>query len=110
MIEDSEIERVHESKFLGVITDDKLSWKLHIHNVKAKMQILQCKNCNNALSEKYLESELTLYCLLIIPYITYCVELFGNTYKTNTNPIFTLQRTAMRIENLVLSTNQRTFN
>uniref|UniRef100_A0A0E9TS32 Uncharacterized protein n=1 Tax=Anguilla anguilla TaxID=7936 RepID=A0A0E9TS32_ANGAN len=29
-----------------------------------------------------------LYCSPIVPYITYCVEVWGNTYKTSTYPIF----------------------
>ena len=41
----------------------------------------------------------TLYCSFILPYINYCVEVWGNTYKTNTDPIFILQKKAIRIVN-----------
>ena len=40
-----------------------------------------------------------LYCSLIVPYITYCVEVWGNAYITNTTPIFLLQKRALRIIN-----------
>ena len=31
-----EIERVHENRFIGVIVDDRLSWKPHIKHVQSK--------------------------------------------------------------------------
>ena len=54
----------------------------------------------NSLLQKWkvLKSALyTLYCSSILPYMTYCVEVLGNTYKTNTDPIFILQKWAIRI-------------
>ena len=33
-----------------------------------------------------------LYCSLFLPYLTYCVEIWGNTYPTNINDIFLLQK------------------
>ncbi len=41
----------------------------------------------------------TLYCSFILSYIIYCVEEWGNTYKTNTEPIFNHQKRAIRIVN-----------
>ncbi len=38
-----------------------------------------------------------MYCALIVPYITYCVEVWGHTYKTNLNSIYRLQKKAVRI-------------
>lgn len=32
-----EIERVHENKFLGVIIDDKISWRAHIKHIQNKI-------------------------------------------------------------------------
>lgn len=40
-----------------------------------------------------------LYCSLILPYVTYCVEIWGHTYTSNTKPIFILQTKAIRIVN-----------
>ena len=40
-----------------------------------------------------------MYCSLILPYLTYCVEVWGNTYKTILQPIFILQKKAIRIIN-----------
>ena len=93
-----EIERVYENKFLGVIIDDKLCWKSHINNVKLKMS----KTIAILYKTKYLfcqKAQYLLYCSLIVPHITYCVEVWGNAYKSNTNPIFLLQKRAIRIIN-----------
>ena len=38
-----------------------------------------------------------LYCSLVLPHISYCVEVWGNNYKTVINPIFLLQKKAIRI-------------
>lgn len=86
-INGNEIERVNYIKFLGVIVDCKLTWKPHIQNVQRKISKtiailykLQYILNTNAL---YL-----LYCSLITPYLTYGIEIWGNTYKTRTHPIF----------------------
>ncbi len=40
-----------------------------------------------------------LYYSFILPYITYCVEVWGKTYQTIINQIFLLQKRAIRIIN-----------
>ncbi len=40
-----------------------------------------------------------LYCSFIPPYMTYCLEVWGKTYKTITNPFLLLQKRAIRIVN-----------
>uniref|UniRef100_A0A669C5X4 Reverse transcriptase domain-containing protein n=1 Tax=Oreochromis niloticus TaxID=8128 RepID=A0A669C5X4_ORENI len=93
-----EIERVFENKFLGVLIDDKLSWKSHINHVTTKMSktIAILYKTKHVLNKKSLY---TLYCSLLLPYMTYCLEIWGNAYKTNTLPIFKLQKRAIRIIN-----------
>ena len=39
----------------------------------------------------------TFYITLIVPYLTYCVEVWGNACKTYTQSIFILQKRAIRI-------------
>ena len=43
------------------------------------------------------DSLYTLYCSLFLPYINYCLEIWGNTYKTNVNPIYILKKKGIRI-------------
>ena len=38
-----------------------------------------------------------LYCSLMLPHLSYCVEVWGNNYKTLIQPIFILQKKAIRI-------------
>ena len=38
-----------------------------------------------------------LYCSLILPYLSYCCEVWGNTHKTKLNKIKILQKKAIRI-------------
>lgn len=34
---------------------------------------------------------------LVVPYLTYCIEIWGTAYKTNIKPVFILQKRAIRI-------------
>ena len=97
-IDDVEIERVAENKFLGVIIDKKLNWKTHIKYIKSKISksIAILHKTKHILDQRSLHM---LYSSLITPYLTYCAELWGNTYKTNTNCIVLLQKRAIRIVN-----------
>lgn len=103
MINEVEIERVSTIKFLGVVIDNNLNWKPHISYIKNKISksVAILYKVKDFLNEKSLY---TLYCSLVLPYINYCVEVWGNTYKTNINPIFQLQKRAIRI---VKKTNYR---
>ena len=38
-----------------------------------------------------------LYSAIIFPYLKYCVEVLGNTYKTNLYSLFIKQKKAIRI-------------
>ena len=39
----------------------------------------------------------SLYCTLVMPYLTYCCEVWGNNYKTRIHSLFILQKRAIRI-------------
>ena len=95
-IEDVVIERVFENKFLGVILDNKLCWKPHISYLCKKMSrsIGILAKAKHMLNLKALH---TLYCALILPYLNYCVEVWGNTYKSSLKMICTLQKRAIRM-------------
>lgn len=67
ILNDVEIERVHETKFLGVIADDKLCWKAHIKHVKQKLL--------KAISILYKTRNLLNTCCLYLLYFTSCKPL-----------------------------------
>ena len=89
------INRVHENKFLGIMIDDRLSWKQHITHVKYKVSrsIALINKAKQVLDYKCLHS---LYCSLILPYLHYCVEVWGNNYKTSIQSLIILQKRALR--------------
>ena len=99
-IDNTILERVYENKFLGVIIDNNFSWKHHINYIRSKM----AKSIGVIGKIRYFlnySSLYTLYCTLLTPYLTYCVEVWGNTYRSNLQPIYIMQKKAMRIVNNV---------
>ena len=59
------------TKFLGVIIDDKLNWSDHILYIKNKIQ------------ETF---------TFIYPYLIYCIEIWGNSNDSHLNPIIKIQK------------------
>ena len=95
-IKNKEIERVQVTKFLGILIDENFNWKEHIKLVISKLSksiaiILRAKKVLDS------QSLLTLYCSLFLPYLSYCAEIWGNTYKSNILPIILLQKKVIRI-------------
>ena len=89
---------VAAATFLGIIIYDKLSWKPHTQSVKSKL--------SSILSIMYKASELintagmyTLYCSMFHTYLSYCNEIWGNTYAytSNVKCLLTLQKKAIRL-------------
>ena len=90
------LERLSFTKFLGVIIDDKLSFIRHITYIKSKIS----KGLGILLkARKYLNRKclLNLYYSFIYPYLTYCVEVWGNTPDTHIDPLIKLQKKVIRI-------------
>lgn len=81
-----------------MIIDHKLSWKPHIECIRSKLakSVGILYKIRDLLNEKCLY---ILYFSLVVPHMTYCVEVWGNTYKTNIDPIIKLQKRAIRIIN-----------
>ena len=83
-INNDAIENVDSIKFMGIILDSKLSWNDHIQLVTRKvsrsMGILYL--VKNILNQKSL---FTIYCSLVLPYLNYACEIWGNTYASRIN-------------------------
>ena len=74
VIDNEIIERVYESKFLGVVLDHKLCWKPHIKCLCMKM----ARSIGILSKSRYILNQNTLhtlYCTLILPYMLYYVEV-----------------------------------
>lgn len=90
------IERVHQNVFLGVVIDEKISWKPHISYLRTK--IAKCVGVMRRASQALDHNALvTLYHSFVMSYLNYCVEVWGNCYKTNLLPLISLQKKAIRI-------------
>ena len=89
------INRVTKTKFLGVIIDDKLNWKAHISYISGKISraigvIIKARNLGKG-------ALLSLYYTLIYPYLTYCNQVWGSTYKYSIDTLTKLQKKAVRL-------------
>ena len=96
LINDNVIERVFVTKFLGVLIDEKLKWQEHINLVRSKV----VKNISVLYKFKHIfdhNALRILYCSLILPYLTYCVEVWGNSFKSHLAKIEIIQKRAVRI-------------
>ena len=90
------LEIVSMTKFLGLIIDNKLSWKPHIDNV---CRIIS-QNIGVINKVKYLFPQTTLFMLyssLILPYLNYGILAWGHAHATYLDRILLLQKKALRI-------------
>ena len=95
-INNEPIMQVSHTKFLGVYIDECLTWKFHIKELENKIS----KNIGIISRLKHiLPSRLlhTLYCSLVLPYLSYCNIIWANTYKSNLDKLMKLQKRAIRI-------------
>ena len=95
-INNVKIDRVYVTKFLGVLIDSNLNWKEHIDGINNKISksIAIIYKASKILN---INSLYTLYCTLILPYLNYCIEIWGNTNESNINRIFLKQKRVIRI-------------
>ena len=95
-IDKTKIEEVKKTKFLGVIIDNKLTWKDHVAHVASKVSrgmgmIIKTRNYLNR------KGLLTLYYTFVYPYLTYCNHIWGNIYQSNLKHLCVLQNKIVRI-------------
>lgn len=97
-IEGIQIDYVSEIKFLGVTIDNRLTWKTHIRHIQTKISksLAIINKAKQVLDVNILR---TLYCTLILPYLSYCVEVWGNNYNNAIHSLCMLQKRAIRIIN-----------
>ena len=95
-MDNTEIERVTVTKFLGVLVDENLNWKQHIIHVRNKLS--KCSAIIYKASRILQSSTLvTLYNTLFLPYISYCAEIWGNACQSNLQKIIVAQKRIIRV-------------
>ena len=97
-IQNIDIEEKSETCFLGVIIDNKLTWKHHIQHISNKisksiaiLRLLRHKFPKNILK--------MIYMSLVFSYINYCNLIWGGACKTSLDSLYLLQKKAIRIVN-----------
>ena len=90
------LDQVKETKFLGVVLDEKLNWSQHINHICLKISrgLGIIGRVKHILPSKTL---LMLYYSLIYPYISYCCIIWGSTCKTLLNKVTLLQKRVVRL-------------
>ncbi len=96
MINNSEIEEVTETKFLGVIIDSELTWSSHIKYLNKKLK------CNTGMLNRiksFIPKHLhkTLYHTLFESHLSYGINVWGNAAKHLSDSLFITQKHCMRI-------------
>ena len=84
-------------RYLGIYIDSNLNWKRHINYIFAKKVKRSIGNLSKLCYYLNSKTLLDLYYALVYPFLTYCVIAWGNTYQTSLQPLFVLQKKAIRI-------------
>lgn len=102
-IKDECIQQVSEAKMLGVIIDDKLSWKQHINKISIRMCgiMASVKRCAPFLHQSALKQ---LFQALLLSNLDYCPIIWSNA---NADLIDKLQKTQNRAARIILNRDYR---
>ena len=107
-INDQQIERVHDYKYLGVLFDDKLDWVKNSDRVQKKinqrlffMRRLYAFNVDKVLLGLFYES-------CIVSLFCFCINAWGGNLRANDKN--KIDRVIKRCNKLIHSTNHRTFD
>ena len=95
-INNTKIDKVTNFKFLGIIIDDKLTWKSHISHLQAKVSC--AIGLIYRIRYKLTKQSITLiYNALIASHLSYCNIIWGATYQSTLNNLYILQKKALKI-------------
>ena len=96
VVDNHPINEGHHTKFLGVIIDNKLKWKEHIDYISKKI----AKGIGVIVKARKVFDKVTLLSLynsLILPYLSYCIHIWGNAYQTHLQKLHVLQNKIIKI-------------
>ncbi len=90
------INRVFETKLLGIVIDNTLKWKAHIDDVITKVSKLIgiIYRVRNNFSQDNIK---LIYTSLVYPYFIYGAAVWGGAYPTYTQNLFITQKKLFRI-------------
>ena len=76
---DVEIKQVDSSKYLGILTDRKLTWQNHIDHVYNKI-IKFTSICYKITDKINIDVAKMIYFAFVHSHLAYGIEIYGNTY------------------------------
>ena len=96
LINDDVIEEVKETRFLGVIIDNKLNWNAHIEQLHKKLKVASNTLCRirHAIPKEHYKC---LYYALFESHLTYCITVWGSASKTSIEKLFISQKHCVRV-------------
>ena len=95
ILDNSVIVQSHNTKYLGIIIDDKLDWKDHITNLKSKLA--RSSYILNKIKPYVNKATLKLiYYSIIYPHLQYGIANYGTAATCNLDPIVKLQKRIIR--------------
>ena len=96
VIDNHNIERVCNTKFLGVYIDERLSWNVHINHVSLKLRksLGIVRKASVILDTQTMTN---LYYTMLFPYLSYCHLIWGNASAYLIDQVLKLQKRAIRI-------------
>ena len=85
------LQKVDSLTFLGVCIDHQITWKEDITYISNKLSksIAIIHRSSHVLDTK---AVYCLYSAIFKPHVNYCIEVWVNTYKNNSNPVFIPQK------------------
>jgi hypothetical protein len=90
------LKQVSETKFLGVVIDDKLNWEPHLKQLRKKL--VSCTGSLNRIKDNVPDNlHKDLYHTLFESYLTYGITVWGGVSDTKLLPLFRAQKQCIRI-------------
>lgn len=96
IIRNVSVKQVKQTKFLGMILDDRLNYRDHILHVCGKLS----KSCGILWRLRdFVPAHVLkrIYMCLVFPYLVYCVEVWGRGCRTSYNRLCALQNKCVRL-------------
>lgn len=90
------MKREYKTKFLGITIDQKLTWKTHIQNTRAKIN-RQCGIIHQTKSTLTTKALMQIYYSLVYPHLIYCQVVWGAACTTSLKPLVTAQKRVIRL-------------
>ena len=96
LLDDFPIKKVHHTKFLGVIIDDRLSWEPHITALRRKLNYASATlyRIRDSLPQ-YLRKD--LYHTLFESHLTYCISVWGGSSPNKISSLWISQKHCIRV-------------